>query len=343
MNFRKTIASKAIIASTAALMASAPMAAHAATALTVSNPYVAGHYFSTHGFDAWMSCVTEKSAGSVTFNYFPSGQLASAAQSLDALNDGLVDVSVAPIGYLSSKMPLNGVTMLPGFGTTAQEILAAYRGVLNQDNVLSQEFNANKIKPIFVNVLPAFQIFSTKEPIQSADGLKGLLVRSAGASNSVTLKALGSSPVEMPASEAYIAMERGTVNAMLGSISSLKPYSLNELVKSISRNGQFGTFPTFGAMSDAAWAKLTPQEQGVVTDCGRSAEQKMAVVMDDENAALQAEFAAAGVAVYDFPEDVMAKMSTDLATVHKEYIDRLEARKIPAAQAYDTYKAAIAK
>jgi TRAP-type transport system periplasmic protein len=107
-------------------------AAAAAETLTVSNGLPPTHVVSTHGFDPWMACVEEATQGEVDFNHFPSGQIAAVGESLNALEIGLADVAFTSSTNESSKLPLNNMANLPGFGQTLAEKTAAYRTVVDK-------------------------------------------------------------------------------------------------------------------------------------------------------------------------------------------------------------------
>lgn len=310
-----------------------------ATTLVVSNGLSPTHAISVHAFEPWMACVTEATGGSVEFNYFPSGQIAPVGGSLDALKSGLAQVAFTSPSNESSKMPLAGIALLPGLGVTSVEMTKLMREVWTAPGPIADELAENEVHPLILNSLPAYQIMSSGNKIEQPGDFSGRKIRATGGAMTFTVDHMGATPVEMPAGDLYVAMQRGTVDGTIFSFSSAKTYSLQELLKSISTNGGFGTSAQMIAISNDAWADLGAEEQTALSDCGRKTEDELAAFLDEENAQLIEEFTAAGVDVYEFAPEAKAEIDAMMAEVAADYIRQLEDRGLPGQQTYDQYLA----
>ncbi|MCI5075398.1 TRAP transporter substrate-binding protein DctP [Oricola sp.] len=310
--------------------------------MVLSHGYSPSHVIAARGIDPWTSCVEEKSDGDLTFEVFPSGQIASIKESLDALNNGLAGVSAIAIGYESARLPLNGVTMLPDMGGSVEEMAASYRAAL-ESGPLADEMDGNGIHPVFNIMLPVYQIVSAVGPIDTLDAFKGKVIRSGGGAMNFTLQSVGASPSEIPSADMYVAMERKTVDATLSALSSVKPYKLDELVNAISSNGRFGTFATVFAMNKGIWDGLSSENQEAVTACGKEIETSLAAYLDEANTSLQEEFAAKGIEIYAFSDETLEAMDAKLGEVADSYIARLSERGLPAREAYDAYRMTLGR
>ena len=131
-------------------------------------------------------------------------------------------------------------------------MVTAYRRAL-EIQPLADEMSANRIHPLVVTMFPPHRIQGSGEPIDTLAKFDGHLVRSAGSANTLTIEHLGAVGVEMPGADVYVSLERSTINSMLMGVSSIRAYSLQELLKSISSNGQFGSFLTLLAMDEGQW------------------------------------------------------------------------------------------
>ncbi|SMF65815.1 TRAP-type C4-dicarboxylate transport system, substrate-binding protein [Tistlia consotensis] len=320
-----------------AVLAGGAGPALAETTLTVAHGFSPTHVIAAQGVDPWMACMKAKAGDQLGFNYYPSGQVASTKEMLTALNAGIADLTTVPIGYVSSKMPLNGVSMLPGLGSSAGQVIPVYSKAVRQ-GLLAKEFEQNHIRPIWVMVLPAYQIVSRVGPLRTKEDFAGKVVRSAGGTMNLTLSALGASPAEIPSSDMYVAMERGTVDATLSAYASIKPYNINEVMNAVSANGEFGSFSIAFSMSDSSWTKLSPELQQMASDCGSQVEGSIARFLDGEVDELKAEFSKAGVTVYDFTPEQLAWMHKQLGQVSDDWVARLKDRGLPAQQALDEYR-----
>ena len=311
----------------------------AETALTVAHGFSPTHVITAQGVDPWMACVNEGNAD-IAFSYFPSGQIAKTTEMLDALNNGIAHLTTVPIGYVSDRMPLNGVSMLPGMGSSASTVIPAYAKAV-KSGLLADEFAANEIVPIWVMALPAYQIVSTKGPLRTKEDFAGKVVRSAGGTMNLTISALGASAAEIPSRDMYVAMERGTADATLSALASIKPYNVNELMNAVSTNGEFGSFSIAFSMTKAAWDGLSPEQQILFTDCAGKTESSIAAFLDAEVTTLQDEFAANGVDVYEFTDAELSAINADLSGVLDDWVKRLADRGLPAEQAVAAYRALL--
>ncbi|CAM3778381.1 TRAP transporter substrate-binding protein DctP [Castellaniella denitrificans] len=306
--------------------------------MMVGNGFSPTHFFGKDLTEPWMACVKEGTRGEISFQYFPSGQIAATGATLDALNTGLLQVAAVSVGYVTNKLPLNGVSMLPGMGQTSRQMVTTSRRALAEIPALAAEMKANRIHPLVINLFAPYQVMSVGKPIETADQFKGRLIRSAGAANTLTIKGLGASPVEMPAADIYVALERGTVDAALLGVPSIKSYSLQELLKSISANGQFGSFSTLLAMDLDVYQKLPDAQRAVVDDCSAKVEDSVARLMDDEQKSLLHEFGEKGIAIYTYSDAELAKLDERMKGVGKDFVDRLGARGLPAEAVFTGYQ-----
>lgn len=321
-------------------------AAGTANAQDVTMSMVTGsppsHVISTGAVEPWMACVTGKVGERVKFNYFPSGQLVGNRELTSALMNGVADAVPIPVGYDSDKIPLNGVAALPGLGSSATEIMTANSAAVREAGPLADEYTAINAVPLIVMDFPPYQMVSRGPALRSLEDMKGKVIRSAGGSSTLTINALGGAPAEIAVGDTYVSMERGVVDATISGINSVKPYNLQELMKSMSTNGAFGTFTNVVAMNGTVWSKVPADIQVVMKDCGLDVEKKLMARMDAESGELIKEFASKGIDMFEYTPEQLAAMEKLLAVVHDDWVKRLADRGLPARAVLDRYKALIA-
>ncbi len=177
---------------------------------------------------------------------------------MSSLNSGLADLSVIVVAYSSDKVPMNGIPLLPGMGTTSVEMVGAYRRALSQDGILAGEYAAIDTVPLLVSILPAYQVFSTIGPIDTLEKFAGFKVRVSGGSPTFMAQSLGAIPIEINATDMYIALQRKTVDGTFLTMSSAKPYAIHELVNAVSTNGSFGSGSSVLAMDRGKFERCHP-------------------------------------------------------------------------------------
>src|SRR3546814_14907334 len=114
-----------------------------------------------------------KTLGGEALKYkdYPAGQLVPLKGLLDAVQNGLADAAPVTVGYSSDKMPLNGISTLPGLGTTAKNVIAAYTASLKSDGFM-QEDDRLGLRPLWNMALPPHPYVATKGPLKTAERFK---------------------------------------------------------------------------------------------------------------------------------------------------------------------------
>lgn len=328
------------LAGGATLAMPAVLRAASAVQLTVISGSPTKHVISSGGVEPWMKKVTELVGDAVSYKYFPAGQLAPLKGLLDAVQNGLADAAPIPVGYSSDKMPLNGVTMLPGLGTTAGAVISAYNKVLHND-LLMQEYEHTNLLPIWNMAYPPYQYVSTDGPVKTLEGFQGKVIRGAGGSTNLAIRALGASPVDVSAGDIYVAMQRGTVNATISSYLTIEGYGITELCKAASRNGSFGNFTNVFSINANKWKTIPKDIQDAMIEAGNWTEKHVTEVMQTAHDELSKKFTEAGMELYDFPDDQLKLIDEKMKSVQQEWADRLKERGLPGHEVLDAYRTAL--
>lgn len=324
-------------AGAATLAAPTILRAQGAVTLTVVHGSPNKHVISAGGVEPFMGKLTELVGDAVSYNYFPAGQLSDLSGLMNAVQTGVADAVPVPIGYVSDQMPLNGVSTLPGLGSSARSNIDAYARAIATPE-LSAEFEAAGIVPVWNMGYPPYQLFSTAGPVRTLEGFQGRVIRSAGGSMNLAIQSLGASPAEIPASDIYVAMERGTVDTTFSAYSSVKGYAVHELCDAGSRNGSFGTFTNVFSIRQDKWDTIPADIQAAIMEAGAWTQQHVGDLMDSDNEVLGAEFEAAGVELYDFAPEELGRINGALESVQQDWVARLQDRGLPADVALANYR-----
>lgn len=327
------------------------MAITAGSAVSASaEKFIAAHGFvPTHtavknGVDPWMACVTEATAGEVTFDHFPSGEISGHKESMASLTNGLADLSMVVPGYETGRLPLSNMSMLPGFGATATEMDIAYRKMLENGSPMLDEWTAQGVMPIMNVQTPAYQLLGMTEPMTTIEAFKGKLIRAGGGTANLAVASVEGVPVEMASPDMFLALQRGTVDATILSLTSAPAYGLPDILKSVSNNGSFGSGQSVLTMNKERFDALSDAHRAAFLDCGRKMEISGGEAADRDNEALKTEFASKGIAMYDFPPETLEQINERLATVAEDYVVKLEqAGSTTARPTYEAYLEALGK
>src|SRR5690606_23484119 len=116
-----------------------------------------------------------------------------------------------------------------------------------------------------------YQLMTTKGPVETPEDTKGLKIRSPGGVQEVVVDAIGSVPVSMPATDIYTALQRGTIDGVSASLDTLSQYSLQDIGKSVTTNGQFGFVSIAYVINEKLWSGLGAEQQKLLSDAASEA------------------------------------------------------------------------
>ena len=161
--------------------------------------------------------------------------------------------------------------------------------------------------------------------IRSPSDLEGLRVRVAGATAADVAEALGATPVQMPISEVYQALDTGLIDGVITGASTLLDFRLDEVADAITVGAPMGRLTFFTVMNEAAYADLTDEQRATLdavagVPLSRSAEEAWYAKADDALAAARADDANV---VIDLTPDEIAAFAAAVADVTQAYIDEV--------------------
>lgn len=331
-------------AAIAAGLVAAMTTAHAASAETLiastGNPPT--HFAVVHGFDPFMTCVKEKSGGELDFNFFPSGQIANNAASLDVLTNGLSQISYVTPTFVSDKMPLTNITSLPNMGLTSTQMNKAWRKVIEDGGPIADELKANNIVVLYVHAYPPYQLGLRDRKVETLADFSGQKIRVSGGSQVFAVNSLSAVPVQIGGGDTYVAMQQGTVDGYMLALTSVESYKLQEVSQSITTNVNFAGAVALLAMDATYFEGLSAEKQTALTDCGAEIEKSVVEFQDGYIAELEQKFAAAGAEMYAVPDETLVELNKTLELAVDDYIKRLTDIGLPAQEALEQYRAALA-
>jgi tripartite ATP-independent transporter DctP family solute receptor len=182
--------------------------------------------------------IAKETGGAVGIKLFTDSQLGSDTDMLSQLRAGALDLFPLSTQILSTLVPM---CSLPGVGfafTSRTQVWAAMDGELGaflraqiaRANLFAQE----RIWDLSWKTMSA----STRRIVTPAD-LKGLRLRTPAGALLVSLyRALGASPVSLPMSEVYTALQTGVVEGMEVPLATFQTAKLYEVQKHLSLTRQ---------------------------------------------------------------------------------------------------------
>lgn len=183
-----------------------------------------------HGmiFEWWGDKVKEASNGDVSVRIFPAGELgAGPVEQYSRAVDGVTDVSFVVQGYTpGNPFPLSLIAEQPG---AIREPLNTTMAMNRAQDLWKDEYR--RVKLLATWAMPPAVLFTRDTPVSSIDDVKGMKIRAGTKDASKLIEAWGATPIFLPVTEVYTAMQTGVVDAVLINASAAAGFKLTEVSK----------------------------------------------------------------------------------------------------------------
>lgn len=274
--------------------------------------------------------VSAATGGALTVRGYHGGELGAGPveQYVRALQ-GVADVVWGLPGYTSSQFGKTMIAELPG---AIDDGVPGYIGLLAAyDDHLAGEFPGVKTLALWTSE-PNIMIMRDKA-IRSPADLAGLKIRVAGATAAEVAVALGATPVQMPISEVYNALQTGLIDGVFTGSSTLIDFKLDEVADALILGAPLGRLTFFTVMNQAKYDSL-PDDQKAAIDAvagevlSKSAEDAW---MATATASLEAARADSKNVMVDLTADEIAAFSAAISGVVGSYVASVDGAAALAA------------
>lgn len=208
--------------------------------------------------------LNEKAPGKWQINVHPNSTLGGAAELVESIQMGNVDMACPATSFLANYVPSIGVLDLPYMFTNTSEAYAVLDGDVGQQ--LAADVEAVGIKCLSYWEVGFRCIANSARPINSVEDVSGLRLRiMSNEIHQALFSALGVDPVPMGLADALVANQQGTIDGMDNPMSGLYTTSVYEFDKYIAVTNHVYTAQAV-IMSNKAWSSMTPDDQAIFMD-----------------------------------------------------------------------------
>lgn len=311
-------------------------AAAEARTLKVQTSATASHFTLAFLNEHWVPKLKEMTGGSVEIELLPITAVVPHRETPEAVSMGILDGDMTSINYFAGRdaaFALMG-DLIAGYDSADQiQAYCANGGGKEMLQKLYDEFQPG------VHVVGcgayAREAFVSKVPIHGVADFAGVKVRSPEGLAAEIFKRAGASPVSLPGSEVYTALEKGVIDAADNSA-----YANND-ANGLHKVAKFPIFPGIHStpilqftVSQSVWDELTPAERAALQTWYVAAYNDMRRVVDMEDRALVARDKAAGnLTVIDWPQEERDKFREIAVGAWKDFAASSEM----AQEVYDSH------
>ncbi|WGI24480.1 C4-dicarboxylate TRAP transporter substrate-binding protein [Halomonas alkaliantarctica] len=306
MNFTRNTLTLAVGALVLPVVASS---ANAATSFIANSFYDQQHPHSRYGYIEWAEMVKELSNGELQPEVYTGTVLLAPRANLQGIQDNVVQVAHHAAIYTPSEMPVANAVQELGFNYDDPliGIMAVTDFSLNNPTQLA-EWEELDIVYLGAYNTPSYVLFC-REPVRNLEELRGKRIRTAGSTVSAWVEQAGGTPVNVPSSEMYSGLDRGSLDCATNAANDLIDRSLWEVAEhtTLLPTGMYWSGPQWG-FNSGFWASLSDEERDVFKEATAKAMTRMIVQYLGASEAALEEAASHGNNIYEPEEDLMASV-----------------------------------
>ncbi|ODT83689.1 MAG: ABC transporter substrate-binding protein [Pelagibacterium sp. SCN 64-44] len=259
-----------------------------------THPYVAG------AFQPFADLVAEKTGNALTVHLYNGGELGAGPDAqYDRVVEGVADLAVSLPGYTASNFPLTLLTELPGVIDEQTGTGVIWKNI----DLFQPEYQRVKLIALWSS---AANLLYTKKPVRSPADLAGLNIRVPSRNAGLLVEAWGGSPVSMPVSEIYTALQTGVIDGAMIDGTATTAFRLAEVTDYLTVGIESTISPFFIVMNRDQFNALPADQQAALEEAGLQAS-----VLGNQT---QLNVAAAGIKAFaDAPGKELITLSEDEA------------------------------
>ena len=209
--------------------------------------------------------VAEIGKGKVKIEVYPAGQLFAAKDYVKAVPSGAVDMAQSLMGQWTGLVPVFMLTDIPLFYDDWDHIWRTMDSEVG--DAMKNDTDKAGFKLLFWTQDTAAG-FVSKTPLKTMEDWKGKKMRSYTELASYTIKALGGAPAFMGGGEVYMALQRGTVDAAISTLSSFYDRKYYEVTKYLTVPSMPG--PIYGGVINLKkWESLPADVKEIIQAAGK--------------------------------------------------------------------------
>jgi tripartite ATP-independent transporter DctP family solute receptor len=269
--------------------------------------------------------VEKNSKGQILVEIYPSGQLGSIPEEIQAVKSGAQQMNNTPVGEFVPYWPSLGAFDLPYLYRDLNHFLKVaekFTSLIDQDEMASK----TGLRIIGTRIKTPRQL-TTKFPVNKLEDIKGLKVRVSQSPISVALwKALGTVPTVLPVTELYTALATGAVDAQENPFETIYTNKFYEQVKYCALTAHKREIVPI-IISEKFWRTLTPRQQKIIQNAMDKSNQRLTKLVLEDEAKFKGLLAKVGM---KFTQPDLVPFREKAKTIWKQFGDEKMIKKVEA-------------
>jgi TRAP-type C4-dicarboxylate transport system substrate-binding protein len=285
--------------------------------------------------DAWAKMVEKNTDGRIKVRIYASEALAKQKDIYDNVISGFADLGNFNQWASPGRFPLSDIIEMPLSPWSSDVRYANFvlqklydEGYIKEDYKDVKMINLHNITPYFIH--------STKKPIRKLEDFKGIKIAAPGTIAQMVAAALGATPINIPAPELYLALQRGVVDCTFWSWTGLNTFNLHELTKYHTWVGiNISAFAL--VMNKEKWNSLPPSDQKIIDGVSGLFLAKLAgkAWYEEDMSSVEKAKKMPGVEIIQLPENELQRWRVEVQPIRDKWVQNMESKGLPGKKLVD--------
>lgn len=296
------------------------------TAAQADTIRVAGNFATDHSssvaMETFADTLAEVSGGAFDVDLFPARQLGGAAENVQAVKIGAVEIIWVGTAYLTRTVPELEIIGLPFQFESREVAFDVVDGPVG--DALDEKLAAEDITSLGYMELGFRQLTNSVRPIEKIEDIAGLKIRlQPNETHLATFRALGANPLAMDVNELYSALEQKVIDGQENPFSIIQVAGYPEVQEYVSNTGHF--FDFISVVANKAWFDdLSAEQQGWVTEAMDAAVTSQRLLAAEQDGAALGKIIEMGMTYSEVSPELGAALRGAVAGVAAETKARID-------------------
>jgi len=271
--------------------------------------------------------------GEVKIKLFWPGQLVETKEAFNALQRGMIGgLSCSMVAFVGI-VPEAGGEWLPYAWENSSDFVDIYlnRGYLDLMREALAKHGIYYLAPLSGGANGLI----TKFPVHKLEDLAGKKIRALGLIGE-TVRLLGAAPVSLPATEQYMALQRGTVDGVDFSLYTIEAYKFYEVVDYVITPPIFTPGLLSIQLSAKVWDTLSPKNKEAINRAAEQALMQAALYAEVNDRRVDKFCKEKGINIIEFPPEEIKRFREAVFPVYESHAKKSDlcARQVEIIQKY---------
>jgi TRAP-type transport system periplasmic protein len=288
--------------------------------------------------------VEELTEGRIKVECYWNESLLKVKDMLRGIEKGVCNMGWIGSTYYPAELPLNSMPAYVLYVPKGQDVGWIVRKTwkfIDECKELHDEFR--KWGQVIWSIQPfqGYDLFTNKKIVRTCQDMSGLRIRVAGEGQAKMVSAVGGRPIFIPITEAYTALEKGTIDGNLAATDTGKRFSFYEVARNVAET-DICLMYAFINISLRDVEKMSEKDRKTFFEVGRRVSIQFGDALKKDRDGIKIFMENKGVKFFPFSAEEKAKwaMIPRVQAIMKDYVDEQNAAGRPGTKVMETlYKA----